>query len=93
MSAMVVLPEQLAPALRERVAVLLAQVTQVESVPPLAPLLRQAQPRNRCIVCRHGGVLGGHHAVDGRIEWVHRSCHRRLHRRLDARRRAPSAAW
>ena len=84
MSATVVLPDQLAPALAERVHRLLAQVrTTTTPRPPHARRDDRAAPR--CSVCHQGGPLGGHHEPDGSVVWIHRSCHRRLH----ARHRGP----
>src|SRR4051795_11250226 len=80
MDQSVALPDQLAPALRERVEALLAEVTVLTSVPEIDPAYRKEPKFNRCVVCHKSGVLGGHHGQDGRIEWIHRSCHRRLHR-------------
>ena len=71
----IVLPPDLAPALGRRVLLL------DEVVPTEAPDLDvEVHVVHRCVVCHRGGKLGGHHAADGRIQWVHRSCHRRLHR-------------
>lgn len=72
------LPEDLAPALADRVAELLAQVA-VVTAPPLVIDLTYSGPR--CVVCHEGGKLGGHHGADGRVEWIHRACHRHLHQR------------
>jgi hypothetical protein len=72
----IVLPPDLAPALTLRVLRLLDEVT-----PTSAPqLVVERHVVARCVVCHDGGKLGGHHAADGRIQWIHRSCHRRLHR-------------
>lgn len=71
------LPLELAPSLAERLTRLLDEVTLTH-----APAIEFAVPddRHRCVVCHRGGKLGGHHAADGRIQWIHRTCHRRLHR-------------
>ena len=71
------LPADLAPSLAERLLRLLDEVTLTS-----APDVEFAVPndRHRCVVCHRGGKLGGHHAADGRIQWIHRTCHRRLHR-------------
>ena len=71
------LPADLAPSLAERLLRLLSEVTLTR-----APDIEPAVPsdRHRCVVCHRSGKLGGHHAADGRIQWIHRSCHRRLHR-------------
>ena len=71
------LPADLAPFLAERVLRLLAEV-QVTVAPTLRP---EPDARvHRCVVCHRSGKLGGHHAADGRIQWIHAKCHRRLHR-------------
>lgn len=73
-----VLPDDLAPALVERVERLLAEVA-TTSAPPIS--VDQSYRGPRCIVCHQGGKLGGHHDEAGQIQWIHRTCHRRLHRR------------
>ena len=55
MSTIVLLPEQLAR--RERVAVLLAQMTTWSAWPPLDPMLAREQQPNRNVACHRGGVL------------------------------------
>lgn len=85
----VVLPEQLAPALVARVRTLLAEVT-LAAVPPPRPPRRRADDAPRCVVCHRPGKLGGHHATDGSVQWIHRSCHRRLHRPHAGSRRRTS---
>lgn len=92
--AHVALPEGLAPALIGRLEQLLAQVSTTRA-PVIVLDVEYAGPR--CVVCHQAGKLSGHHASEGRIDWVHRSCHRRLHRRgsprtRGARRRALAAA-
>ena len=77
-TAVPVLPLDLAPALATRVLQLLAEV-ETTSAPPLVVDVADGGPR--CVVCHAGGKLGGHHASDGRVEWIHKKCHRRLHRR------------
>ncbi len=78
MSHTVALPEQLAPQQLARVEALLAEV----SLTTAPPLHRSSEYRGpRCVVCHGAGPLGGHHAVDGSVQWIHRSCHRRLHNR------------
>ena len=71
------LPADLAPSLAARLLRLLDEVTLTH-----APAIELAVPddRHRCVVCHRSGKLGGHHAADGRIQWIHRRCHRRLHR-------------
>lgn len=71
------LPADLAPSLAERLLRLLTEVTLTT-----APAIEFAvqDDRHRCVVCHRSGKLGGHHAADGRIQWVHAKCHRRLHR-------------
>jgi hypothetical protein len=71
------LPADLAPSLTERLLNLLSEVTLTH-----APDVEFAVPSecHRCLVCHRSGKLGGHHATDGRIHWVHAKCHRRLHR-------------
>src|SRR5438105_4292255 len=77
-------PAELAPALRERVQELLAEVSVVrEELPRWWSAGNKSQ--NRCVVCGRDGKLGGHHGANGRIEWIHRSCHRRLHSRHHSR--------
>ena len=86
------LPADLAPSLAERQIRLLSKVTLTR-----APDVEFAVPsdRHRCVVCHRGGKLGGHHASDGRVQWIHRACHRRLHRSgrhdvvVPAQRRSP----
>ena len=77
MTSTVHLPADLAPSLAERLLRLLAEVTLTH-----APDVEFAvhDDRHRCIVCHRSGKLGGHHAADGRIQWVHAKCHRKLHR-------------
>ena len=74
----VVLPEDLAPSLTERVLRLLAEV-RTTAAPELVVEVVE-HPVHRCVVCHRGGKLGGHHGADGRVQWIHRRCHRRLHR-------------
>jgi hypothetical protein len=71
------LPADLAPSLAERLLRLLSEVTLTR-----APDVQFAVPSDshRCVVCHRSGKLGGHHAADGGIQWVHAKCHRRLHR-------------
>ena len=71
------LPADLAPSIVERLLRLLSEFTLTH-----APDAEFAVPndRHRCVVCHCDGKLGGHHAADGRIQWIHRACHRRLHR-------------
>ncbi|MDP9182759.1 MAG: hypothetical protein M3P04_08310 [Actinomycetota bacterium] len=72
------LPGELAPSLVERALALLADLS--PAVPPsLTP--DRIHHRAVCIVCHQTGKLGGHHAEDGRVEWVHKACHRKLHQR------------
>ena len=71
------LPVPLAPSLTAQVLQLLAEVGTCEA-PALVREIDEAP--FRCVVCRKGGKLGGHHDPDGRVQWVHRRCHRRLHR-------------
>ena len=71
------LPADLAPTLAARLLRLLSEVT-LTSAPDVA--LAVPHDHHRCVVCHRGGKLGGHHATDGRIHWVHARCHRRLHR-------------
>jgi len=83
--ASVALPDDLAPALRERVDTLLRQV-------PLARrgadrgMARTAAARtafvlNRCVFCHRPGKLGNHHDEhSGDLVWAHAKCHRRHHR-------------
>jgi hypothetical protein len=88
MSDAVWTPPELAPALRERLEALLAQVELFHREPECSPPGRPSRRRraaNRYVVCFQSGRLGGHHGRSGRIEWVHRRCHRKLHRRLKAR--------
>ena len=89
------LPADLAPSLAERVRLLLAEVPTV-----VAPeLVFEVHTRShRCVMCHQGGKLGGHHGPDGRVQWIHRSCHRRLHRSgrpqiVIPAQRAALAAW
>jgi hypothetical protein len=86
----VTLPTELAPALRERITALLAEVRLVDDVPLLERALRFEPSFNKCVVCHRSGILGGHHDDRGRVVWVHRSCHRRLHRRLRAAAMQPN---
>ena len=82
------------PPLLERLRQLLSEGTLTH-----APDVEFADPndRHRCVACHLGGKLGGHHAIDGRIQWIHRACHRRLHRSgrhdvvIPAQRRSPYA--
>ena len=74
----VVLPEDLAPSLTERLLRLLAEVS-LTAAPPLVVEVVD-HPVHRCVVCHRDGKLGGHHGTDGRVQWVHPKCHRRLHR-------------
>lgn len=79
-AAPVALPDDLAPALRERVDALLRQV----------PLARRGADRgpgppafvlNRCVFCHRPGKLGTHHDDrSGDVLWAHAKCHRRHHR-------------
>ena len=86
------LPAELAPSLADRLLRLLSEVTLTH-----APDVEFAvhDDRHRCVVCHRSGKLGGHHAADGRIQWVHPKCHRRLHRSgrhdvvVPAQRRSP----
>ncbi len=72
----VVLPPELAPSLTDRLLRLLDEVP-----PTVAPDLElEVHVVHRCVVCHQAGKVGGHHAADGPIQWIHRSCHRRLHR-------------
>ena len=87
MTATIALPEQLAPALAARVEQLLAEVPLVEHPDLVINLTGRV---HTCVVCHEGGKLGGHHGDDGRIEWIHKSCHRRLHRRGTPTRKS---AW
>ena len=73
-----VVPRDLAPALADRLRQLLAEVS-LTSAPPLSIDLTYSGPR--CVVCHHGGKLGGHHGDDGQVEWIHKACHRQLHHR------------
>ena len=73
----VLLPLDLAPSLTQRVLRLLAEV-EVTQAPELD--LEIHVDTHRCVVCHRSGKLGGHHAADGRTQWVHAKCHRRLHR-------------
>jgi hypothetical protein len=76
----IALPDDLAPALRERVDALLRQV----------PLARRRTDRgpgrtvfvlNRCVFCHRPGKLGSHHDDRGDdLVWAHAKCHRRHHR-------------
>jgi hypothetical protein len=84
-TATIALPDDLAPALAERVQQLLAEVPLVEH-PDL--VIDLTGTPHTCVVCHLGGKLGGHHGADGRIEWIHKSCHRRLHRRGTPTRKA-----
>ncbi len=72
------LPAELAPSLVERALALLAELS-----PAVHPSLTPDTIYHRavCVVCHQGGKLGGHHAEDGSVQWIHRSCHRKLHRR------------
>lgn len=86
MTVTITLPEQLAPSLVARVQQLLAEVT--PTVAPRRPFPKRTEYHGpRCVVCHQGGRLGGHHAADGSIEWIHRSCHRQLHNRRRGPRR------
>jgi hypothetical protein len=85
----IALPDDLAPALVERVQQLLAEVPLVAHAELVIEL---TETRNICVVCHLGGKLGGHHGPDRRIEWVHKSCHRRLHRRGKPSRKAAVTA-
>lgn len=78
MTETIALPLDLAPALAERLAQLLSEVSTV-SAPDL--VLDITYSGSVCVVCHDGGKLGGHHGDDGEIEWIHRSCHRLLHHR------------
>jgi hypothetical protein len=90
---MLLLPPDLAPRLAERALQLVAEVG-TTSAPDL---VLEVHPGHRCVVCHQSGKLGGHHGPDGRIQWIHRSCHRRLHRSgrhaavVPAQRRARTA--
>lgn len=79
MAPHVTLPDQIAPAMVERIEALLAEV-------PLAterrtPNPERTAPAPRCVVCHRDGKLGGHHEPDGSVVWIHRRCHRHLHQR------------
>lgn len=87
MGTTIALPERLAPSLVAAVEGLLAEVALTEH-PDLVVDLTYRGPH--CVVCHEGGKLGGHHGADGRIEWIHKSCHRRLHQR--GTHRAPTAS-
>ena len=75
-SRTIVLPPDLAPSLAARVLRLLDEVPATTA----PEVVVERHVVHRCVVCHQGGKLGGHHAADGRIQWIHRSCHRRLHR-------------
>lgn len=77
------LPQDLAPSLVELVQQLLAEVPTVHA-PELVIDLTYRGPV--CVICHQAGKLGGHHAPDGQVEWIHRSCHRLLHHRGEPRR-------
>ena len=85
-NALLTLPDDLAPALRERVDALLRQVplagrrrSGTPAAPDGRPPLRHVV--NRCVFCRRPGKLGGHHDErTGDVVWVHAKCHRRHHR-------------
>ena len=86
------LPADLASTLAERLLRLLSEAT-LTYAPDVAPVSRGGS--HRCVFCHRSGKRGGHHAADGRIQWIHRRCHRRLHRSgrhhvaVPARRRSP----
>jgi hypothetical protein len=71
------LPLDLAPSLAEQVLRLLSEV-HTTVAPDLVIEVHQHDPR--CVVCHRSGKLGGHHGLDGQVQWIHRKCHRRLHR-------------
>ena len=73
----IVLPAELAPALAERLLRLLDQVSLARRPHARVPARHED---HRCVVCHRPGKLGGHHASDGGIQWIHAKCHRRLHR-------------
>jgi hypothetical protein len=81
------LPDDLAPALRERVENLLLQVPLARHRRAGVTRPRPARPAralhvvNRCVFCHRPGKLGGHHDErTGEVVWVHAKCHRRRHR-------------
>ena len=80
------LPDDLAPALRERVETLLRQVPLARRRRPGATRTRTTRTTdghvvNRCVFCHRPGKLGGHHdGRTGEVVWVHAKCHRRHHR-------------
>lgn len=77
------LPDDLAPALRERVEALLRQVQPARRAAAgvVGRRRRGATVVNRCVFCHRPGKLGGHHDErSGEVVWVHAKCHRRHHR-------------
>ena len=89
------MPTDLAPSLVERLLRLLDEVTLTNAPDVDVDVDAVPNDRHRCVVCHRGGKLGGHHASDGRVQWIHRACHRRLHRSgrhdvvVPAQRRSP----
>jgi len=80
------LPPELAPSLRDRALALVADVGL--SAHPEHRRRADVRAGHRCIVCHRGGPLGGHHAADGSVEFVHKGCHRRFHRQRNGWRSA-----
>ncbi len=83
--ALLTLPDDLAPALRERVDALLRQVPLAGRGRTGTPAVRRRTTApavvNRCVFCHRPGKLGGHHDErTGDVVWVHAKCHRRHHR-------------
>lgn len=87
-NALLTLPDDLAPALRERVDALLRQVPLAGRGRSGAPAVRRRAASvtvkvtvNRCVFCHRPGKLGGHHdEYTGDVVWTHAKCHRRHHR-------------
>ncbi len=87
--ARVHLPDDLAPALRQRWEDLLREVDPVRlRSRSRTPSDRRRRPGatvkvtvNRCVFCHRPGKLGGHHDErSGDVVWVHAKCHRKHHR-------------
>lgn len=88
------LPEELAPALRQRAEQLLAECRPAAPTDVRVDVAHRSRVersgRGPCYVChRQEGAMGGHHLVpgdDSTVVPVHHGCHRKLHRKDRAAR-------